>query len=347
MSTVPFREEYQRLSVYRKDEPELPYDLSDNTNLFGSSPAALRSVAAWANRRPGRYPSAGLEGIRAAIGRWVGVGADAIVPGCGSNGIIDATFRAFARPGATVAMAVPTFVMAPHFAASNGMRPRLVPSAPDETPDVDGLLAGDPPIVYLATPNNPTGKASPAEAVRRLLDRAPGVVILDEAYTEFLGSSWAEEGVRRGNVIVTRTFSKAWGLAGLRVGYGVAAPALALEIEKARGPYAVNAVAEQAAIAAVTEDGPWLDGIVAAVRTARIAVTSQLRALGSEVLPSDANFFAVPVRDAEAAAVWLETRGVGVRAVPASPVRGPVLRITVGPEPMMTALVAAMGELPR
>jgi histidinol-phosphate aminotransferase len=246
-----------------------------------------------------------------------------------------------------VAISVPTFVMSSHFAAANSLRPVLVPALPTGEPDVDALLAADPGLVYLATPNNPTGRAAPNDAVRRLLDRAPGLVMLDEAYTEFLGSSWAEDAARRDNVVVTRTFSKAWGLAGLRVGYGVAAPAVAEEIAKARGPYAVNALAEAAVIAAVEGDRDWLAATVAETRAARSRLTERLAALGFEVSRSDANFVAVSVADAARAAAWLEDRGIAVRAVAGSAGFGDVLRITVGPAPAMDALTAAMAELPR
>ena len=173
------------------------------------------------------------------------------------------------------------------------------------------------------------------------------MVVIDEAYAEFGEGSRAKEAVQRGNVLVTRTFSKAWGLAGLRLGYGVGDQKLVWELEKARGPFKVNALAEKAATAAVVDDQAWVQDVVAKVKSARAALTQSLRELGYFVFDSSANFVGVKVPDALAAARMLEDRGLGVRPFPRAPVIGDVLRITVGPEVPMARLVEAMRELPR
>ena len=338
---------YQALSVYRTEARAVEIDLSDNTNLFGSAPSAVASLAQWAAADPARYPTLVTEDLRLALGGWIGVAPDQVVGGCGSNDVLDSTMRALGQPGATLAYTSPTFVMTPHFAAANSLRPVPVETLPNGDPDVDALLATGAPLIYVATPNNPSGRAASQAAIVRLLDRASGVVILDEAYTEYTGGSWAREAVARGNVVVTRTFSKAWGLAGLRLGYGIGAANLMAEVEKARGPYKVNAVAERAATAAVRHDQAWLDQLVATTRTMRDSVVRRLADLGFDAGGSDANFIPIRVRDARDAAARLAARGVGVRAFSAAPVVGDVLRVTIGPEPMMSRLLDAIADVPR
>ncbi|MGE3615600.1 MAG: aminotransferase class I/II-fold pyridoxal phosphate-dependent enzyme, partial [Gemmatimonadales bacterium] len=168
----------------------------------------------------------------------------------------------------------------------------------------------------------------------------------DEAYIEFGGGSGAAEAVGRGNVLVTRTFSKAWGLAGLRVGYGIGAPRLVEEVEKARGPFKVNAVAEAAAAAAVRGDRVWLDDVVAQTRAGRARLTAGLDALGYEALPSAANFVSARVPDAAAVTAALDASGIGVRGFSRLPVLGDVIRITVGPDAEIDALLAAVRTIP-
>jgi histidinol-phosphate aminotransferase len=339
------RDAYRALEVYRTEPPAVELNLADNTNAFGSAPSALAALA-----DPGAlaaYPPLATAELRAAIAGWLGVAPDQVVCGCGSNDIIDSAMRAFADPGQRVAFAAPTFVMTPHFAAANSLLPVPVPVGPAFEVDAPGLLAAAAAVTYVATPNNPSGAAADPGAIRALLDGARGVVILDEAYAEFAGVSWVAEAVARGNVLVTRTFSKAWGLAGLRIGYGVGAAPLLVELEKARGPFKVNALAERAARAAVTGDAAWLAGVVARVAESRTRFAAALRARGFAPFPSAANFVGVPVPDARAAAAGLAERGIGVRAFRGLPGVGDLLRITIGPPAAMDRVADALAEAVR
>ncbi len=340
------RPAYKDLDVYRTEAGVVEFGLSDNTNLFGSAPSAVTVLREWA-LDPSRYPSVSTAALRGAIAAWLGVSSDNVVCGCGSNDIIDSAMRALVEPGSRAAYAAPTFVMTRHFAAANSLEPMAIPIRPDGDLDAERLLEADARLYYVATPNNPTGRAASPAELDRLLDRARGVVVLDEAYAEFAGQSRVREAVERGNVLVTRTFSKAWGLAGLRLGYGIGAAPLVWELEKARGPFKVNALAEQAATAAVERDQAWLSEVIARTKTARTSLTETLTKLGYGVFRSDANFVCVRVPDALAAARSLQESGLGVRPFPKTPVLGEVLRITVGPEEPMTRLVAAMEALGR
>jgi histidinol-phosphate aminotransferase len=337
---------YRDLVAYRSAAGNgIEFDLGDNTNLFGSAPSARAAAAAWAGGDPAKYPSPAADDLRHSLGDWLGVRPEEILGGCGSNDVLDSALRALVEPGARVAFAAPTFVMTGHFAAANSLVPVPVPVSPDGQPDVDALVRTGAPVIYLASPNNPTGVATTGAALDCLLDRAPYLVILDEAYIEFAGPSRAQEAVGRGNVLVTRTFSKVWGLAGLRLGYGIASARLIEEIEKARGPFKVNALAERAAAAAVRDDRAWLRDIVLEVRGARADLVDRLRGLGLSPFRSEANFVGVPVPDARRAADFLARRGVAVRAFVGAPGLGDLLRITVGPPAACDAVIGGLREL--
>lgn len=348
------RAAYRTLVAYRHEPPPVEVNLGDNTNLFGSAPSALAALSPDPGTRapdpPTRlsdYPPVATGALRHALADWLGVSPDQVVCGCGSNDIIDSSMRAFVDPGGRVAFASPTFVMTAHFAAANSLTPVPVPVGRDFAIDADGLLATGAPLLYVASPNNPSGALADPAAIRLLLDRAPGVVVVDEAYAEFAGVSWVREAVERPNVVITRTFSKAWGLAGLRIGYGVGSAALLGELEKARGPYKVNALAERAARAAVMNDREWVAGIVDRVTRGRERFVAALRAEGFAPFPSAANFIGLPVPDAREASVRLAEQGIAVRAFQALPGVGDLLRITIGPPEAMERVVAVLAGLPR
>lgn len=337
------RAAFRDVVAYRGEAATCDVDLSDNTNLWGAPPAALRAVHESAAAALSRYPTLYGEELKTRLARYAGVEPDEIVTGCGSDDVIDATMRAFAEPGERVAFATPTFSMIPVFARINGLVPVGVPLLADFDVDADALLATEARVIYLCSPNNPTGTLASADAIRRVVERARGVVILDEAYAEFADASYASRAPGWERVLVARTLSKAFGLAGLRVGYGVGAAALVREIEKARGPYKVTAVAERAACAALDEDLAWVREHATLARENRERLATALRALGLAPLPSSANFLLVPSpRSAEWARALLG-RGVAVRLMRALPTFGDALRIGVGPWPMMARLLDALG----
>src|SRR3712207_2412396 len=144
------------------------------------------------------------------------------------------------------------------FARLNALELAPVPLTADYDVDADRLLGTRARIIYICSPNNPTGNALSRAAVERIVDEAPGLVILDEAYAEFADGGATELLARSERLLIARTMSKAFGLAGLRVGYGVGSPAVVTEVEKARGPYTVNAFAELAAVTALSGDVAWM-----------------------------------------------------------------------------------------
>ena len=342
-SAVPARRDgVDALRAYREDGAGAPLDLSDNTCRFGVPPAAAAALAAFDPAAAARYPSPANHALRAALAAYAGVAADEIVTGCGSDDVLDSALRAFGRPGDRVACLAPTFVMLAHYARANALVPVAVPPRADGAPDVDALLAAGAEHVYLCAPNNPTGAPLPEGALARALAATPGLVILDEAYAEFAGRSEVATAPARGRLLVARTLSKAFGLAGLRVGWGVGARELVLAVEKARGPFRVSAPAEAAAVAALTADLGWMRAHAAEAVAVRERFAAALRAAGFAPLPSAANFVLVPVRDAAGAAAALRAGGVAVRAFAALPGVGDALRVTVAPWPVLEPVVAAL-----
>jgi histidinol-phosphate aminotransferase len=206
------------------------------------------------------------------------------------------------------------------------------------------LATADARIIYICSPNNPTGTVASRGAVERLIANASGVVLLDEAYAEFFGTSVLDLARASDRVLVVRTMSKAFGLAGLRVGYAVGAPAVVAEVEKSRGPYKVSTVAERAAVAALVHDQTWVAERIDDARASRDRLATSLRALGLGPLPSQANFVFVPIADAPGVARRMRERGVAVRAFRGLPIVGDALRITAGPEPMMDQALDALAE---
>lgn len=316
--------------------------LADNTSPFGAPPAALRALAAGVHDGLARYPSTYSRTLREGIAAYIGVAPDEVMVGCGSDDVMSCAFRALGEPGDRVAHMDPTFVMARVFAAVNSLVPVPVPLAPGFDADGDALVAARAPITYVCTPNNPTGLPIAPATLQHVLAHAAGLVFVDEAYAEFAGTNVAREAPAHGRLLAFRTFSKAFGLAGLRVGFAVGARPLIAELEKARGPFVVTALGEQAALAAVTEDLPWVRAGVARVVAARERFVAALHAAGFAPLPTAANFVLLPVRDARAAMVALRDRGILVRHFVALPGIGDALRISVGDWAVMTQVLAAL-----
>lgn len=317
-------------------------DLSDNTNLFGAPPAAVRELSRSGPDDITRYPGLHTRRLRDALADYAAVRIDEIVTGCGSDDVIDSAVRAFAEPGESLAFSDPTFSMIPVFARVNGLTPVPVPFTSTLDIDPDALLATGARIIYLCSPNNPTGTMASREAVDRILERATGIVILDEAYAEFSGDGRISEAPRHDRLLVTRTLSKAFGMAGLRIGYGSGNASLIRDVEKVRGPYKENAPGERAAACAVREDVPWMQDCARRAIENRERFIAALRTNGFRPYPSTANFVLVPVAEPVAVARLARDRGVAVRPYPALRGVGDAIRVTVGPWPAMERALDAL-----
>jgi histidinol-phosphate aminotransferase len=278
-----------------------------------------------------------------------------VVTACGSDDVLDAMMRAFGEPGDEIVFPAPTFAMIPVLARLSGLVPVAVPMTGHYEIDPAQLVDRHAKITYLCTPNNPTSTALSREAVEYVVRNAAGLVVIDEAYVEFAPESFVALVTTSDRTVVTRTFSKAFGLAGLRVGYGIGSAEVVESIMRARGPYKVNALAEAAAVAALAE-GPdgigWVAEHAALATTNRDRFVARLRALGLSPAPAAGNFVFVPIARAQAIANAMSRRDVLVRALSDLPedipeltaARGSALRIGVGPWTVMERVLDALEE---
>ena len=317
-------------------------DLSDNTNLFGAPPAALRELATAGRDEISRYPGRYTRHLREALADYAGVRPNEVITGCGSDDVIDSAVRAFAEPGESLAFSDPTFSMIPVFARVNGVNPVPVSFTESFDIDPDALLATNARIIYICSPNNPTGVAPSRAAVNTVIERAPGLVILDEAYAEFAGNGRIAEGPGHERLLVTRTLSKAFGMAGFRIGYGTASAALVHEIEKVRGPYKENGPGERAAARALREDVSWMRTLAAEAVAIRERFVAALRDRGFRPVPSVTNFVLVPVDDAVRIGAIVRAHGFAIRPYPGLRDLGDAVRITVGPWPVMQRVLGVL-----
>jgi len=335
------------LPLYSPDPSPVEIDLSDNVNMWGVPPAAERALRDPLAAHPSVYPHSDPVELRRALAAYAGVSAAQVITGCGSDDVIDGALRAFAAPGEKVAYSTPSFSMLVNFTRVNGLEPAPVPFRNDGDIEPDALLEQRAAITYICSPNNPTGTGVSPAAIERVVSRAEGLVLVDEAYGEYSGQTAVPLISRAPQLLVTRTLSKAFGLAGLRVGYGLAAPEVVQVLEKVRGPYKVNALGERVAVAALREDVPWVRRHVEEARGLRDRLRGELERLGLDPLPSAANFLCVPVPDSAAVGKALLVRGIKVRVLRSLPGIGDAFRVGVGPWEQMERLLSALREVLR
>lgn len=340
------RASYRAMDLYSPNRRPCAIDLSDNTNLAGVPPSARRALENAMESAFTRYPAIYAAELKRAIADFNGVPPESVVTGCGSDDVIDSTLRAFTEPGDRIAFAEPTFAMLPTFAAMNSLEACVSGLCEDLDIDAEALVSAAAEITYVCTPNNPTGSLASVEALERVMDGAPGIIVVDEAYVDYAGvESLARRAVTHPRLIVVRTLSKAFGLAGMRVGYAVGNPEVIAAVEKSRGPYKVTALAEAMAIAALDHDREWVNARIAEVLESRARFVEWLDAHALRTLPSAANFVLIVVSDAASKAAALRERGVAVRPFPAARGIGDALRISVGPWEIMERALPVFEEV--
>ena len=328
------------LSPYDPAAEQCRIDLSDNTNLWGAPPSARAAIALADSEALTRYPAPYSRRLTRTLASYLGVDANMIVVGCGSDDVLDSAIRAFGEPGARLAHLDPTFGMIPVFATLNGLSVVAIPGGDGGA--AEALLGVGASVIYLCSPNNPTGELIDPASIETVVSRANGIVVLDEAYAEFARVSSINLLARYDNLLITRTLSKAFGLAGLRIGYAAGSPTVVREVEKSRGPYKVNSLAERAAMVAMTDDREWMEDKVHEVHANRARFTECLRTLGLQPIESRANFVLVPVSDSRKIGSSMVRGGVAVRVLENLTGIGDALRISIGPWPMMEDCLAAL-----
>ena len=300
-------------------DPESIVKLASNENPLGPAPAAIEAMK---NEAAGVhiYPDGGGYKLREALAQHHGLAIENVILGNGSNEIIELLCHCFLNPKAELIAAEHAFVVYKLMATLFGAKYVEV-ADPDFIHDLDGMadaITTDTRLVFIANPNNPTGTMVDEVALDRFMDRLPEhvVAVIDEAYYEFLeGAPDTLKYVREGrNVCVLRTFSKAYGLAGLRIGYGLASPHVAAILQKARQPFNANSMAQAAALAAMN-DAEHVSKTMETNRTGLAYYGQAFAERGLEYVPSVANFVLVKVGDGDDLFQKMLHKGVIVRAM--------------------------------
>ena len=319
--------------------------LNANENPFGPSPNAVDAVS----RAPMHvYPDPLQRRIRQALSRYCDIDPEYLIAGAGSDELIDLLFRLFMVPGDRILDCEPTFGMYGFTARVTGTAVGLVPR--DESFDIDldavqEALDPSTKMVFISSPNNPTGNMATEEQVRGLLDTGL-VVVVDEAYYEFSGETVAGLVHEHENLVVLRTMSKWAGLAGLRIGYGIMSPVLVDHIIDIKPPYNVNVAAEAALIASV-DDAPELLVRVARITDERDRMYSLLERMpGVSPLPSSANFVLCEFAPGRRQSIYegLAERGIFVRGFDSERLKD-CLRISIGTPEQTDRLIDALNSL--
>jgi histidinol-phosphate aminotransferase len=324
-----------------------PTDLAHNESPWGPAPAVVEAATCLVPDA-NRYPEPYGRSLTEAIAAHHGVRPSNVVVGSGGTQILTAAWTAFADAGQCYAYSWPGFALYPMAEAWLGLKPVALPLTPSRGEDLSAFARAidqdDVGMVMLCNPHNPTGTYLPDHEVRAFLEAIPDevLVVLDEAYAEYATAKdfpdLADEAVARPNLVLMRSFSKIYGLASLRVGYGLAAEPVVERLRSALPPYAVGTPALEAARVAIAdqEEIRWR-----AERTAAAADTwtRALRARGMAVVPTQSNFLLASPPVERDWAGDLQAQGVLVRAI------GPDIRITIGTEPQLHHLCTALDAI--
>lgn len=306
--------------------------LASNENPYSPVPSVVAAIAEAASG-VNRYSDHRALELRGRLADWLDVDSTQIAVGCGSVGVFQQLCLTYIKPGDEIVYPWPSFEAYPVLVKTMGGVP-ITPALIDHAFDMDAVAAAVSPnttMIVLATPNNPTGTAIHTDEIRTLLQRIPDdvVVLIDEAYREFAGDDLGDPVkdllAHHRNVVVIRTFSKAYGLAGLRTGYAIADPDIIQDIDKVLLPFSVNVLAQVGALAALDA----LDEVqekIDLVITERERVVDALHAKGWKMPDTRANFVYLPIGGrTEDVGLELERRGIVIRPFP-----GDGIRITIG-----------------
>ena len=303
--------------------------LDTNTNVLGSNPAAEKYLKENSWDLNG-YPNTYSDGLRGALAELYGLETDNIIAGNGSDEMLDVVFKAFTNMGDNSVVPVPSYTLYDYFVKLNGGRAIEVDLTEDYQLDVDAMVKQDAKIAIMPSPNNPTGNCFRKKDIEEILSRFDGIVVVDEAYAEYSDDPFVTRVEEFDNLVVLRTFSKAYAMAALRVGYAVTNKKLSDMMICVKIPYSLNMVSEGAAIAAV-KDQEFVRRSVQMVREQRPKLDAGLRKLGFETFPSDSNFIMArsPI-DHKVLVDGLKERGVLIRDFGAKRRTENCVRTTVG-----------------
>lgn len=305
--------------------------LDTNVNMLGSNPAAKKFISEWDGDING-YPNTYSDDLRDCLAELYGLERDNFIAGNGSDEVLDVIFKTFTEWKDTCAVPVPSYVLYDYFVKVNGGSITEVDLTEDFQLDVDGFLKTDAKIAIMPSPNNPTGNSFREKDLEEILSGFDGIVVVDEAYGEYSKTSMIDRIDEFDNLIVARTFSKVYAMAGLRVGYAVSNLAVADMMNCVKIPYSVNMISEGAAIAAV-KDQKFIKDSVDLVNEQRPKLDAGLRSLGFRTFPSDSNFILAesPI-DHDILVKSLKDRGIMIRNFGSGRRTPGCVRVSVGTE---------------
>jgi histidinol-phosphate aminotransferase len=346
---INFRDNVKKMEGYMPGEQPPPgtkvIKLNTNENPYLPSPEVMKVLRGFDGEWLRRYPDPMAAMAREAAARVYGVPADWILAANGSDEMLALLARAFLESGRRIAYPMPTYSLYITLAEMQDATTVEVAYDEDYNLPVEGLLAARADLTFVCTPNNPSATVAPVKDLEKLASGLDGVLVIDEAYTDFSDGNALELVSRYENVIVLRTLSKAYSLAGLRVGFGVAQPKLLEGLIKIKDSYNVDSVALRLAAAALNDQG-WMRANAETIKASRAKLAAQLEQMKFSLWPSQANFVMArpPKGDARYMYYELRERGILVRYWD-RPRLDDKLRITVGTEEENHALIAALKEM--
>lgn len=316
--------------------------LNTNENPFPPSPKVMQAIQQIEPEQLRRYPNATADAFRRAAADVLEVSADMIMAGNGSDDVLAVAMQTFLSAGDTLAYPNPTYSLYPVLAELDDVKVAEVPWEKDWSLPIDALLATKARAIFLANPNAPSGTSISPQKIEELCKDFKGVVLIDEAYVDFADDNCLPLVRDHENVVITRTLSKAYSLAGLRFGYAVAQAGVIQEMNKARDSYPCDAISLVAATAAIS-DQEYARKTWEHVKAERQRVSSELTQLGWKVLPSHANFIfaAAPDGAGKRAYLALKEQGILVRHFD-KPGLSDKIRITIGTSQENNALIGGI-----
>ena len=344
VTTDIMRETTRDFEIYYNPKLNGEIRLDTNTNVLGSNPAASRYLSEGSWDLNG-YPNTYSNGLRGALAELYGLEADNFIAGNGSDEMLDVTFKTFTNWGDNSVVPVPSYTLYDYFVKMNGGRAIEVDLTDGFQLDVDEIVKQDAKVAIMPSPNNPTGNCFRQKDIEEILSRFNGIVVVDEAYAEYADDAMIRRVDEFDNLVVLRTFSKAYAMAALRVGYAAANRKLADMMMRVKIPYSLNMVSEGAAIAAV-RDQEFIRRSVDMVREQRPKLDAGLRKLGFETFPSDSNFILArsPI-DHKVLVDGLKERGVLIRDFGAKRRTENCVRTTVGTAELNAILLEKAEEV--
>jgi histidinol-phosphate aminotransferase len=335
------------MSTYYNPQSGGKLRMDTSTNPLGCNPAASKAIAECADMDLDQYPSTYSDNLREELAKFYGLSRDNFIVGNGSDEMLDILFKTFMEPGEAVITAYPAYSLHGFFVRINGGRVTQIDLDDDFQLDVEGINSAKGKMVIICTPNNPTSNLFRQEDVRAVVEGCDRPVVVDEAYGEFAGESFMPLVDKYENLIVTRTFSKAYGLAGMRVGYMASNLPMANVMQTVKIPYSLNRVSEHVAVSAL-KDQRYVRQSVDTVNRERKHLSEGLARLGFHVFPSEANFilFRSP-KESSLLVSRLAEKGVLIRDFGKLRRLENCVRTTIGTIEMNEELLAKLGEVVR